>query len=172
MEYTQARKNMTSSEGCCVIFCIVILVALIIAVACTCTQYQSPQCFVDCFNASNETIKHKIKGGKHFDFMNHTDDISKKLKVIHESGKPGLIALLADWCGYCKQLKSSNVLDDIAKTFHVIGMNDKHPQSNYMMKGVQAQGYPTLIIFYKGSMKKYEGPRTAQAIMDAMRKME
>lgn len=162
----------TDSEKCCVVFCIVIIIALIIAVACTCAQYKSPQCFVDCFEASNETIKNKVMGGKHFHAMNHSEDISDKLKIIHDSGRPGLVALLADWCGYCKKLKASGVLKDIAKDYSVIMMNDKHPQANYMMSGAHANGYPTLIIFHKGHMKKYDGPRDTNSIINAMGKME
>ena len=163
---------MVNGEQCCIIFIVVVFIALIIVAGTTCSQFKSPQCFVDCFKASNETIKQQIMGGKKFTQLNHSEDVSKHLKKIHESNKPGLIALLADWCGYCKKLKESGLLKDIAKEYHVLVLNDKHPQTNFMMGAANSEGFPTLLIFHKGQIKKYDGPRDTMSVRSAMRKME
>lgn len=156
---------MTDYNKCCAIVGFVFLfVLLIVAIIwCSLNRFEG---FANVVAVNNDNIKNKITGGKHYHALNMNEDLMQELQKL--KGKKLLIAVLADWCGFCKKLKDSNVLRDVSKTNHTLVLNDKHPQSGQLMQKVQSKGFPTLILFDGNTMKLYEGPRDANAIKNAL----
>lgn len=152
---------------CCIIAFVFIFILLIGAIVwCNCSSVDQ---FTDVINASNDNIKNKIKGGKMYNAMTSNDDIGKMMKLMDKKGQRGVIAILADWCGYCKQLKKSGTLCELSKYVPVHVMTDKHPQSVELMKSVKAGGFPTLILYGQGKVGLYEGPRDTNSILSKLK---
>ncbi|KAA3457287.1 protein disulfide-isomerase like 2-1-like [Gossypium australe] len=84
--------------------------------------------------------------------------------------KGALVEFYAPWCGHCKKLapKYEKLGESLKKAKYVlIGKVDCDEHKSVCSKyGVQ--GYPTIQWFPKGSLepKKYEGPRTAEALIE------
>jgi protein disulfide-isomerase A6 len=74
-----------------------------------------------------------------------------------------LVEFFAPWCGHCKNLapeyeKAAKALKGIANIAAVDTTVEK--------VDVQVQGYPTLKFYVDGTATDYDGPRTADGIVD------
>ena len=76
-----------------------------------------------------------------------------------------LVVILAPWCGYCKKLKESGVLNNLSKHIKVIEITDTHPQSNDIMKSASSEGFPTIILYRDNQFFKYSGDRSEHSLM-------
>lgn len=101
------------------------------------------------------------KGAKHYKNMKSKERLSDVVKG------DCCIFVLAEWCGHCKRLKASGMLEDLARDVPVIVMDDKHPEAQMVMQELQSQGFPTLGMVKDGKMMKYDGPREASAMRQA-----
>lgn len=108
-----------------------------------------------------ETFVSMTKGGKHYKAMKSTDRLGKVITG------DSFIMVLADWCGHCKRLKESGTLEEVSKDIPVIVLDDKHPESQDVMKQLKSQGFPTLGMIKGGKMVKYEGGRDASSMKAA-----
>lgn len=140
-------------------------------------QVQS-QCdhFTDLMMYKNDTIANKLQGGKHYYALNPTEDLEF---IINRRKNPtqnvSLIAILAKWCGYCKQLKQSGMLTKLSKDYDVYVLTDDHPQTPALMKLVESQGFPTLIVLNHRDNKMYKYTqardyKTVKAVLDKYKK--
>lgn len=104
---------------------------------------------------------------------------SKKVETLHETGyqilendqplklpNEGVLAILAPWCGYCKKLKASKVLEKASDSIKIVEISDKHQDCIDIMKKVKAPGFPSLIVVRNGNMKLFEGDRTVEGILN------
>jgi len=117
--------------------------------------------YIKDMNKDTEAFTMVSKGAKHYKNMKSTEKLSDVLKG------DCCIFVLADWCGHCKRLKSSGMLEDMARDVPVIVMDDKHPEAQKVMQELQSQGFPTLGMVKNGKMMKYDGPRDAAAMKQA-----
>lgn len=74
-----------------------------------------------------------------------------------------LVEFYAPWCGHCKNLapeyeKAAKALKGIANIAAVDATKEQ--------VDVQIQGYPTLKFYVEGKVTDYDGPRTADGIVD------
>lgn len=74
-----------------------------------------------------------------------------------------LVEFYAPWCGHCKNLapeyeKAAKALKGIANIAAVDATKEQ--------VDVQIQGYPTIKFFVDGKATDYDGPRTADGIVD------
>jgi thiol-disulfide isomerase/thioredoxin len=148
---------------CCLVPFLFLLVVLVIVVT-----NNKTDTFADIGNMisnSSKTIETMFSGGKGYHSLNNKEDLFIKLKG---SKNVNLIAITADWCGYCKKLKNSGVLQSVSKKYSVIELTDAHFQSKDIMKNLQAGGFPTLAIFVDGKMMPYSGPRDYDSIIKTL----
>lgn len=76
-----------------------------------------------------------------------------------------LVEFYAPWCGHCRNLapeyeKAAKALKGIA---HIAAVDADKERTE-----VQIQGFPTIKLFVDGKMSDYDGPRTAEGIVDFM----
>ena len=74
--------------------------------------------------------------------------------------KKAVLMFLADWCGHCKRLKASGLIDDLSKAGATVYIADDKCS---LAKGVS--GYPTIKVRKNGSWRDHEGSRTVDSIM-------
>jgi thiol-disulfide isomerase/thioredoxin len=159
-------NNDVSKVACCSVAFLFLFVIMIIAICWT--NKDSFEGFTDTIKFNNETIMNVLGGGRLYKSMGPRDDVMARFKSIDKSNKPALVAILAPWCGYCKTLKESGELRKVAKHFHVLTMDDKHPQTQEIMHLLQAEGFPALGIYFQGQLLPYRGDRHHKEIIAAM----
>lgn len=76
-----------------------------------------------------------------------------------------LVEFYAPWCGHCRNLapeyeKAAKALKGIANIAAIDADKERTE--------VQVQGFPTIKLFVDGKMSDYDGPRTADGIVDFM----
>jgi protein disulfide-isomerase A6 len=74
-----------------------------------------------------------------------------------------LVEFYAPWCGHCRNLapeyeKAAKALKGIANIAAIDADKEK--------TDVQVSGFPTIKFFNEGKMSDYDGPRTADGIVD------
>lgn len=155
----------------CIVAFLFIFIILIFAIVWNNSQTFkcSLENFGDLIRTNNETLKHKIDGGKYYKKLNKNDSILDFFQTLQQKRQPAVIAILAPWCGHCKHLKQSKVLTEISKKIPVYELDDTHSQTPALMKELGSGGFPTLAIYSNG-LKKYEGNRDAFSIMSAVSK--
>jgi thiol-disulfide isomerase/thioredoxin len=82
-----------------------------------------------------------------------------------------VFVVAADWCGHCKKLKESGELEKVYSRMPVKLIPHDHPGTASVMKQVESNGFPTIIISKLGKAVKYDGQRTSEAILDYYRNM-
>ena len=90
-----------------------------------------------------------------------TSDMSQIKKGIW------LVEYYAPWCGHCKSLapeyeKAAKALKGIANNASVDATKERPDE--------QISGYPTIKFYNEGKSSDYDGPRTADGIIDFMRR--
>lgn len=108
-------------------------------------------------------------GGKYYHALGPHEKVLDQMKKLHESGKPGVFVLVSDRCGYCRKLKQSGTLNELAKEVLVCVLHDNHPEYGELMKMLKARGVPTIAIFYNGKLNNYEGARDTRSIRNAIK---
>jgi len=80
-----------------------------------------------------------------------------------------LVEFYAPWCGHCKSLAPNYGLaaTQLKGEGVVLGKLDATVHQGH---GVEIRGYPTLKIYRNGKMSDYNGPRTADGIVQYMKK--
>lgn len=76
-----------------------------------------------------------------------------------------IIAILAPWCGHCKNLKKSGMLEELSKHIRVIEIDDKHKNTKDILSAVKSEGFPTLVLYKQGNLIRYDGERTTESIV-------
>lgn len=76
-----------------------------------------------------------------------------------------LVEFFAPWCGHCKTLapeyeKAAKALKGIANLAAIDASSER--------TDIQVQGFPTIKFFNDGKVSEYDGPRTAEGIVDFM----
>lgn len=150
---------------CCICF---VFVFIILIMAIVFTNYSSFETCANSVKYKNETFTNILLGGKHYHALSPSEDIQQKFSDLNKSKKTALVAILAPWCGYCKQLKSSGALKTVASKYDVIVMDDKHPQTEKVMETLKARGFPSLGFFSNGKLIPYDGERKAEDILHVM----
>jgi thiol:disulfide interchange protein len=155
---------------CCVVAFLFIFIVLVAAITTTCYEQQNFNILTKSENFMNtytlDTVKNRILQGKHYKALSPNDDLM--FYLMNERKQPILVAVLADWCGFCKRLKKSGELTKVAKKMPVFVIDDQHPMHAKIMQAVKSPGFPTLAIFSKNKFHAYEGPQTADAILNVM----
>lgn len=94
---------------------------------------------------------------------------NEKVEEYLPSDKSCLIGVLAPWCGHCKKLKESGVLEEVSKEHLVIELDDKHPQAKEILQKANCRGFPCLAIYKNKKINGYEKARTYESILSALR---
>lgn len=154
---------------CCFIVVVTLvlsIVALVFSVKCYKTSH-----FTDTFKHSVENMENVMKGGSKYMSMKSSDNVLSKLSELKKGNKTALIVLTADWCGYCKKLKSSGELTKVAKKYDVVVIDDSHPDAKNVMDLIQGEGFPAMGLFMDGHVYPYKGPReNITEVIDQFRK--
>ena len=75
---------------------------------------------------------------------------------------------LADWCGYCKEMKREKIIENLANNGTVVFVfDDKHA----MGKDLGVRGFPSIMCWKGSKHVQYEGERTPEGIMEFMKSM-
>lgn len=101
--------------------------------------------------------------------VSHAESMKDHLKKT--GNEPVMIAVLADFCVHCRNLKKSGELDKLAKTHKVFLLDEKHPESSDLMGMVGSGGFPTLIVYKKGQMSLYSDNRKSESMEKFMNSM-
>lgn len=92
-----------------------------------------------------------------------------------QNGKK-LVLFYADWCGHCKNLKPT--WDETAKEINSdrkkpkmlkVNCGDDNDESKKLMKKYDINGYPTIILFVNGRPTPYDGERTQEGFIEALK---
>lgn len=167
---TKANNDDNVRMICCMICFVFIFIILIIAISWT--NYETFENFGNVMGANTETMKNVLSGGMYYVSLNQNDNVVRKMNELEKHNKVALFAILAPWCGYCKQLKKSKILTKIARKMPVVVIDDKHPQVSEVMNIIQAKGFPALGIFIDGELVPYKGPREYEQIMKIMQDLQ
>lgn len=99
------------------------------------------------------------------------DDLENEIK----NGKK-LVLFYADWCGHCKKLKPT--WDETAKEVNAgkktpkmlkVNCGDDNDESKKLMKKYDINGYPTILLFVNGRPTPYDGERTEEGFLNALK---
>lgn len=91
-----------------------------------------------------------------------------KLMKMLKKNKKTCMFFLADWCGHCKRLKESKVMEELSENgVNVIAIDDKNPLTSKM----DIKGFPTIICWKGTKRHDYDGERETSAIMEFLNKM-
>jgi len=94
--------------------------------------------------------------------------VKKLRKSSVEGFEDGFVAVTADWCGHCKNLKRSGELDTLARSVPVLVLDENDPGAADVMSKLGAKGYPALGFVSGSEYTPYSGPRKAADILKAM----
>lgn len=94
-------------------------------------------------------------------------EYNKMVKDISKKGGRVCTAFMADWCGHCRMLKQSGVLEQLAESGVVVLTAD---DTNKLTNEMKIQGFPTLYCFTKGRNVPYQGDRSYEAIISVLGK--
>jgi protein disulfide-isomerase-like protein len=99
------------------------------------------------------------------------DDLENEIK----NGKK-LVLFYADWCGHCKKIKPT--WDETAKEVNAgkktpkmlkVNCGDDNDESKKLMKKYDINGYPTILLFVNGRPMPYDGERTEEGFLNALK---
>jgi len=98
---------------------------------------------------------------------------SGTLKFGPQWEKPGLLLCVAEWCGYCQQLKREleKLDDEILQAFVFMSLEETDAMAKPLLEQLGVNGFPTIFFIREnGIVEKvaYEGERSAVALRDAL----
>lgn len=115
----------------------------------------------------SETFVNQLGGAGRYHKLTDSDTVESVISQ-HSGNECTLVVVGADWCGYTKKLYESGELQKAAKSHLVLVVDEKHKQAEKIMKETGSGGFPTIAIHCKQrGFGKYEGPRTAEAMIAA-----
>jgi len=115
----------------------------------------------------SETFVNQIGGAGRYHKLTDSDTVESVISQ-HSGNECTIVAVTAEWCGYCKKLYESGELQKAAKSHLVVVVDEKHKQAEKIMKETGSGGFPTIAIHCKQrGFGNYEGPRTAKAMIAA-----
>lgn len=155
-----------SKSVCCAISFAFVLILMIFAICWT--NQDNFENFTDTVKYNNDTIENVIKGGLCYKALGPQDNILERFERFDKKSKPALIAVMAPWCGYCRQLKASGVLTKVARKHPVLTLDDRHPQVENVMSLMDAKGFPALGIYSGGKLHPYRGPRDFESLNNTL----
>lgn len=80
--------------------------------------------------------------------------------------KDCVIAILAPWCGHCKNLKKSGLLDQLSKYIEVKEIDDTHKNTRDIMAAVGSDGFPTIVLYRDGKLTGFRGERDISSLVE------
>jgi protein disulfide-isomerase A1 len=80
--------------------------------------------------------------------------------------KDCVIAILAPWCGHCKNLKKSGLLDQLSKYIEVKEIDDTHRNTRDIMAAVGSEGFPTIVLYRDGKLTGFRGDRNISSLVE------
>jgi len=88
--------------------------------------------------------------------------------------KTSLVLFYADWCGHCKKLKPtwnecSKKAKDSGLNMVQINVGEGTEKDKSLCEKYEIDGYPTIMIFKNGKATPYNGPRTEEGFLDALK---
>jgi protein disulfide-isomerase-like protein len=97
-----------------------------------------------------------------------------KLEEYITPDKSSLVLFYADWCGHCKKLKPtwkecSEKAKEKGLTMIQINVGEGTDKDKELTEKYNIDGYPTIILFKNGKAIPYDGPRTEEAFMNALK---
>ena len=115
----------------------------------------------------SETFVNQLGGAGRYHKLTDSDTVESVISQ-HSGNECTLVVVGADWCGYTRKLYESGELQKAAKSHLVVVVDEKHKQAEKIMKETGSGGFPTIAIHCKQrGFGKYEGPRTAEAMIAA-----
>ena len=97
-----------------------------------------------------------------------------KLDEYISPDKTSLVLFYADWCGHCKKLKPTwNECSEKAKKDGLnmvqINVGEGTEKDKELTEKYEIDGYPTIILFKNGKATPYNGPRTEEGFLSALK---
>lgn len=102
-------------------------------------------------------------------------DISQdKLDEYTAPDKTSLVLFYADWCGHCKKLKptwkeAAEKAKEKGLTMVQVNVGEGTEKDKEISEKYEIDGYPTIMLFKNGKAVPYEGPRTEEGFMNAIK---
>ena len=79
-----------------------------------------------------------------------------------DNGKGVCAFFVADWCGHCKRLKASGMMEKLAQMGVGVLVADDQTKA---AKEMGVQGFPTIMCYKNGMFMIHDGDRTPEAVM-------
>ena len=97
-----------------------------------------------------------------------------KLEEYISPDKTSLVLFYADWCGHCKKLKPTwKECSEKAKKDGLnmvqINVGEGTDKDKELCEKYEIDGYPTIILFKNGKATPYNGPRTEDGFINALK---
>ena len=97
-----------------------------------------------------------------------------KLEELISPDKTSLVLFYADWCGHCKKLKPTwkecaEKAKENGLTMVQINVGEGTDKDKEISEKYSIDGYPTIILFKNGKPIPYDGPRTEEGFMSALK---
>jgi len=98
----------------------------------------------------------------------------EKLEEYISPDKTSLVLFYADWCGHCKKLKPTwKECSEKAKKNGLnmvqINLGEGTEKDKELSERYQIDGYPTIMLFKNGKAIPYEGPRSEEGFLNALK---
>lgn len=94
-------------------------------------------------------------------------EYDRLVKDIVSKGDKVCTFFIAPWCGHCKTLKSSGILEDVASRGVVVFTAD---DESLLTQDMKIQGFPTIFCANQRGNLKYEDDRSSEKIISFLRK--
>ena len=101
-------------------------------------------------------------------------DMQTATRIAQETGRPMLVKVTADWCGYCKKMKAetfsnSGIVADLTSTFVAVELNADTNRD--LIKRMGVQSLPTILVISPDQqiLDKEEGFRSAAQLSQLLR---
>jgi FKBP-type peptidyl-prolyl cis-trans isomerase 2 len=103
------------------------------------------------------------------------EDYEEGLEAVETSGKPAVLFLYADWCGYCKKMKSSTLVDPRVKMMKddFVWIRVNSDEQNEIGKYYEQSSFPlTVLLSSSGDVvEKISGYRPATEFQAEIKKL-
>ncbi len=106
--------------------------------------------------------------------LNWETDMQRATKVSRQTGRPILVKVTADWCGYCKQMKAetftdAGIITDVNASFVAVELNAD--TNRELIKRLGVKSLPTVLVISPDQkiLEKEEGFRSAAQLSQLLR---
>lgn len=102
------------------------------------------------------------------------ESLAEATNVADASGKPVLVKVHADWCGYCKNFDEEvayvPLLSNYLKRYVCARVRENSAEGRKLKKEHKVAAYPTFVVYRNGEfVGKVRGYKNAPSFVDALK---